>query len=233
MRVAALYDIHGNIAALDAVLREVRHEGVDAIVCGGDCVAGPFAVEVFDRLMSLEHCLFVRGNADREVVERRETHSAAMVAEMLGERRVAMIESWPLTLTLDVDDVGRVLFCHATPRSDEEILTRISPDAEFAAAFAADADAVVVGHTHMQFDRRVGDVRVVNAGSVGLPYEGRRGAFWLLLGPAVDHRRTDYDTDAAVEALRAAGRFEEFGELLREPPASDAVALHFEGLRGA
>jgi predicted phosphodiesterase len=109
---------------------------------------------------------------------------------------------WPPTLRLTIAGLGDVLFCHATPRNDTEIFTRLTPDARIAPAFAGvDAPLVICGHTHMQFDRMVGWIRVVNAGSVGMPF-GEPGAYWLLLGPDVQFRHTTYDLTAAAERIR-------------------------------
>ena len=191
MRVAALYDIHGNLAALDAVLAEVD---ADVVVVGGDFVLGPWPQETYERLRSLEGDVrFIRGNADREVVDDAPglapPELTAFVRERLSPDACEFLRSLPLT-----ESIGRVLFCHATPRNDEEIYTRISPDESWRAALAGvDADVVVCGHTHVQFDRRIGDVRLVNAGSIGMPYEGEPGAYWALLdGNEVTLRRTEY-----------------------------------------
>jgi putative phosphoesterase len=189
VRVAALYDIHGNLPALDAVLAEVD---ADVIVVGGDFVAGPSPAETLERLRSLDADVrFIRGNADREVYDEAPGMAPPEMLEYVRQRlsseQIEFLRSLPLTLSL-----GRVLFCHATPRNDEEIFTRDSPDERWAAALAGvDADVVVCGHTHVQFDRRVGDVRLVNAGSIGMPYEHEPGAYWALLdGTDVELRRT-------------------------------------------
>jgi hypothetical protein len=116
---------------------------------------------------------------------------------------------------LDVDGLGPTLFCHGSPRDDEELLTTLTPERRWRPALEGVGEAVVCGHTHAQFDRRLGRWQVVNAGAVGLPYEGRAGAYWLLLGPDVEHRRTDYDLDSAVAAMRAAGN-PDTDELLRD-----------------
>ena len=207
MRVAALSDIHGNLPALEAVLDEVEREGVDAIVVAGDSVSGPWPSEVFD-LLAAVGARMVRGNADRlEDVMRHDSHLGAWTADHLGVARLATVAEWPLTLELDVDGLGTVLVCHATPGSDEPIYTRITPEHELVALLGPVAAQVLIcGHTHMQYDRRLtSGLRVVNAGSVGLPYEGRRGAFWALLGPDVEFQHTEYDVDAEVEAMRALG----------------------------
>ncbi|OLE01481.1 MAG: hypothetical protein AUG91_01195 [Actinobacteria bacterium 13_1_20CM_4_69_9] len=191
MRIAALYDIHGNVPALDAVLADVDAE---VILVGGDFVAGPWPAETYERLRSLEGDVrFIRGNADREVVDeepgRAPPELMEFVRERLPEEAFGFLRTLPLTVS-----VGRALFCHATPRNDEEIFTRISPDERWEEALAGvDAEVVVCGHTHIQFDRRIGDIRLVNAGSVGMPYEREPGAYWALVdGTDVELRRTEY-----------------------------------------
>ena len=216
MRVAALCDIHGNLPALEAVLDEVERERVELVVVGGDTVTGPLAPEVLDRVLALgERVLVVRGNADREAVEVR--RGAAEPGESPGphdawalgrleERHLSALESLPLTVTVEVDGLGPVLFCHATPTSDTEIFLETTPDELVTRKLGGTAARTVVcGHTHMQFDRRVGEVRVVNAGSVGMPYEEAPGAYWALLGPDIELRRTAFDLDAAAEQIRATG----------------------------
>jgi putative phosphoesterase len=209
--VAALSDVHGNLPALAAVLAEVEREGVDAVVCCGD-VAGPLGDDCVERLLALgDRILLVRGNADEGV-------------------------DWPLTVEVDVDGLGRVLFCHGSPRSEHEILTRDSPEERVRAALAGtEVDVVVGGHTHVQFDRRVAGRRFVNAGSVGMPYEGVRGAFWALVGADIELRRTQYDVEAAAAALEATGfpgATDQAG-WLREPPDPDEVSAYFEAQAGA
>jgi putative phosphoesterase len=189
LRVAALYDIHGNLPALDAVLAQVD---ADVVVVGGDTVAGPVPAETLERLRSLDADVrFIRGNADREVYEERQGLAPPEVMEFvrarLSREQIDFLRSLPLTLS-----IGRVLFCHATPRDDEEILTRISPDERWREALAGvDAAVVVCGHTHVQFDRQIGEVRLVNAGSVGMPYADEPGAYWALLdGTDLELRHT-------------------------------------------
>jgi putative phosphoesterase len=196
LRVAALYDIHANLPALNAVLGELD---ADVILVGGDFVAGPWPAETLARLRGLEGDVrFIRGNADREVFDEAPGLAPPEMMEFIRPRLdaddVDFLRTLPLTETIDVDGLGRVLFCHATPRNDEEIFTRISPDERWQEALAGvDADVVVCGHTHVQFDRRIGDVRLVNAGSIGMPYEDAPGAYWALLGPDVELKRTPYE----------------------------------------
>jgi putative phosphoesterase len=200
VRVAALYDVHGNLPALEAVLAEVD---ADLILVGGDFVAGPWPSETFERLRGLgDRARFIRGNADREVVEPSQPGRVGgpppgvmeFVRERLSEEQRSFLAGLPLVESVKVEGIGRVLFCHATPRDDEELLTRISPDERWRDALGdVDADVVVCGHTHVQFDRRIGDRRLVNSGSVGMPYEHEPGAYWTLLGPDVEFRRTEYE----------------------------------------
>ena len=230
MRVAALYDIHANAPALDAVLVEVERAGVDRIVVGGDVVPGPLPVKTLARLRALgDRAVFVRGNGDRWVVdafdasgsmaeqaERSGRLWAAWTAEAIDRRDRDLLASFADRVVLDVDGLGPTLFCHGSPRDDEELLTALTPERRWRPALEGVREAVVVcGHTHAQFDRQLGPWRVVNAGAVGLPYEGRAGAYWLLLGPGVEHRSTDYDLDSAVAAMRAGGN-PDTDELLRE-----------------
>jgi len=207
VRVAALYDIHGNLPALEAVLAEVERERFDLVVVGGDVFWGPWPRETLARLAELgSRARFVRGNCDRETFARDPADAYASVnaelAERLGAETQAQVERWPLTLELAIDGVGEVCFCHATPRSDSELVTPRTPPALLADALAATEAAVVVcGHTHVQFELAVGGKRLVNAGSVGWGYEGRPGAYWLELGPAIRRRRSAYDVAAAAAAL--------------------------------
>jgi putative phosphoesterase len=237
VRVAALNDIHGNLPALEAVLAEVEEAGAEVVVCGGDVVGGPFSAEVFDRLARLPDARFLRGNGDRMLLEGVDEYGQDWNTERrrLGDARLAEVASWPLTLELEIDGLGPTLFCHAIPTADDPIFTRLTPDEDVDELLGdVSADVVVVGHTHVQFDRRLpSGVRVVNAGSVGMPYGGRRGAFWALLGPEVELRRTDYDVDAAAAAIRAVGGDgnEQLARVLLEPPDPDEASRFFESQR--
>ena len=216
MRVAALYDVHGNLPALEAVLAEVEREQPDAIVFGGDIVAGPMPRETLERVLGLgEQVHLIRGNADRIVFEfRRGTREGAVgfvdnwVGEQLSDEQAEFLESLPLTVTLSVDGLGPTCFCHATPRNDEEVFTERDPDEVVAGMLeGVEEQTVVCGHTHIQVDRQVGRWRVVNAGSVGIPFSGL-GAHWAVLGTDVELRQTDYDREGAARLFRETGWFE-------------------------
>jgi hypothetical protein len=152
----------------------------------------------------------------------------AWVAEALPDAHTARFAEWPLTVRRGIEGLGQVLFCHATPRSDNEIFTGVTPEERLLPVFeTAVADLVVCGHTHMQFDRRVGGTRVVNAGSVGMPY-GEPGAYWLLLGHGVEMRRTPYDYAAAAERIAATDYPDAAGFPVVRPPRADEMVGVFE-----
>jgi predicted phosphodiesterase len=241
MRVAVLNDVHGNLPALEAVLADVEREQPDAIVFGGDIIAGPMPRQTLERVRSLGNARLIRGNADRIALEfrRGERDDAEglsdWVAEQLSDAEATFLESLPLTITIAVDGLGPTCFCHATPRDDEEIFTERDSEEVVAEMLAGTAELTVVcGHTHMQVDRQVDRWRVVNAGSVGMPYEHEPGARWALLGPDVDFRRTEYDQEDAARRLREglAGRTEDSSviETMVRPPAREAVLDFFQQL---
>jgi putative phosphoesterase len=236
MSLAVLCDIHGNLPALDAVLAELDAETPDAVVIGGDVAAGPQPNEVLARLRALPWPVhWLRGNADRLLLDvldgrlsdEQRAHpifvADAWTVARMARADVELLHGLPRTLRL-----GDVLFCHGTPASDEERLTTATPDQRLAAVLEqAGASFVVGGHTHRQYDRTAGGRRMINAGSVGRPYEHRPGAYWLRLGPDVDLRRTDYDTRAATDAFRVLG-YPSADGMLAPPADPDALAERFE-----
>lgn len=214
MPVAAIYDIHGNLPALEAVLQEIRQAGVDRVIVGGDVVPGPMPRETLALLLDLDiPAEFIQGNGEVALLEQWAGRVPAAVPEhyrpviswtagKVSADHKKLLAGWPKTLRIEIDGLGRVLFCHATPRNETECFTRLTPDERLLPVFeGAGASVVVCGHTHMQFDRRVGDIRVVNAGSVGMPF-GKPGANWLLLGPDVQLRHTSYDLARAAQRIR-------------------------------
>jgi predicted phosphodiesterase len=245
MRVGALYDLHANLPALEAVVNEIRHAGVDRIVVGGDVLPGPMPRETMDYLLGLDvpaEFSFIQGNGDREVlaqmsgIETDWFRNAAETwrvpvrwsAQQLNAEHLRILASWPPTCRMEIPGLGAVLFCHATPRSDTEIFTRLTPDEVLLPIFSGlGVSLVVCGHTHMQFDRMIGPTRVVNAGSIGMPF-GAPGADWLLLGPGVDLRHTTYDLVQAAERVRATTypQAEEFAtrNVLQPPSAEQTLA---------
>ena len=207
MRVAALYDIHGMRDALAAVLAEVEREDVDTIVLGGDIAAGPQPRETLALLEPLtDRLLWLRGNSERWLIpgEPDAIESATWSGGQLTDEQRSFLSTLPPTQRLEIDGLGMVLFCHAVPQNDMTIITPATPETYLRQALAGvGATVVVTGHTHVQFDRRVDGIRWVNAGSVGMPYEGEVAAYWALLGPDVQFRRTRFDTERAAEAILA------------------------------
>jgi predicted phosphodiesterase len=240
MNVLALYDIHGNVDALEAVLADERATDADVFVVGGDAVPGPFAQDTLARLEAIDVPVhWIRGNGEREVAEAVDgpvpadddlaARTAAITAAEIGADAARALGELPMTLALD-----GVLYCHATPRRDDEMLTRISPDERWAEVLAdVDSPLVIAGHTHQQDDRTVGGTRFINAGSVGLPYEGDSAARWLWVSDGVPElRETAYDGAAAGERILAAGWPDErsVGAALIAPVDAIVVTRIFEGL---
>ena len=227
--------------ALEAVLADPRCQAADTVVSGGDLVAGPLPVECLERLEAEgERVRFLMGNGDREAADPSTAdpsvvESARWCAARLGAARLGRVAQWPATVELEVADVGTVVFCHATPSSDTRILTPFTPDEAVAAELdGVTANVVVCGHIHVQYDRRVGDVRLVNAGSVGMPYEGTPDAHWLLLDErGVELVSTPYDSEAAYELLEAKERpaFEWFARPLRGEVTAEEATAAFESRR--
>jgi predicted phosphodiesterase len=251
VRVAALCDVHANLPALEAVLEDVDAAQVDLIVFGGDVLPGPMPRETLSRILHLDTpSKFIYGNGELGVLAQINapdpsavtywgTTSGAILPEPLREiprwtaRQVApdytrVLASWPMTLRLDVPGLGEVLFCHGTPTSETDAFTRLTPEDVLRPVFdGLGVSTVVCGHTHMQFDRMIGTTRVVNAGSVGMPF-GRTGADWLLLGPEVELRNTSYDLIQAGERIRETGypqANELAASLLQPPPEAQMLEL--------
>jgi predicted phosphodiesterase len=238
--VAALYDIHGNLPALDAVLAELREDPPDAVVVGGDVCAGPMPVDVLRRLRELAWPVhWLRGNADRAVVmgfdgtipPELQDHPLyegdAWAATFLSREERDFIDSFPALVAVDVEALGEVLFCHATARSDEERVTVFTPSERLARILDdAVAEFLVCGHTHRQFDRTVDGRRMVNAGSIGRPYEPRPGAYWLRVGPDFRLIRTPYDVESADAAFHASGY--PAADLIFDVGDPDGRAEHYE-----
>ena len=239
MRVAALYDVEGNLPALEAVLEEVERERPDAVVVGGDIATGPMPSETLELLCGLDRAHFLRGNADRTVVEVKAggrpeglpddvVDALAWAAERLSDEQIDFLAGLPQTIAIDVDGLGQVCFCHATPRDDNELFTERTPADVVAELLAGTREATIVcGHTHMQFDRRAGRWRVINAGSVGVPWDDGPEPRWALLGPDVSLRRTHIDLEGAAERIRATG-WPGAKELLGDTRSRGAVLDLFE-----
>lgn len=240
-RVAAIYDIHGNLPALRAVLNEIEAEGIDRVIVGGDVAAGPMPVEVIATLKSLgERARFVRGNADRLMVRafdesRSGTGDPASVewaVTQLSQTDRDFLASFEEQVVVNVNGLGPVRFCHGSPRSDEEILTSLTSESRLGLILENVAEAsVVCGHTHIQFDRVFAGWRVLNAGSVGMPYEVPPGARWLRLGPGIEHRTATFDIDAAARVLETSKHPDMASWIetyLRNPTSAAEASAFFE-----
>lgn len=211
-RVAVLSDTHGVLPVLEAILAEPDVASADLIVVCGDLTAGPMPVQTLDALTALgERVVLVRGNADREAVEIVEgadnPHPEAVwAARQLRPDQVDLLRSLPHPVVLEITGFGQVLFCHGSPRDDDEVVLVDSPIAAWRSALSTVPEpvrTVVCGHTHMPFVRLVDRRIVLNPGSVGMPY-GRAGGAWAMLDHGqVSLRHTEIDLDAACARIVA------------------------------
>ncbi len=246
MRVVVLSDIHGVLPALEAVLAEPDVRSADRIVLTGDLASGPQPVETLDALRALgDRAVWVRGNADRELVALSRGEQIPVpdrispwAAAQLRPDQLDLLDSLPLASTLDLGQLGTTVFCHATPRDDEEVVlvdSRLDRWAEVFATLDEQESTVVCGHTHMPFVRLADRRLVVNPGSVGMPYGGA-GAHWALLGEdgAVTLRVTRFDIDAACARVTAESAYPDarkWADYFVRSQASDADALRTFGPR--
>jgi putative phosphoesterase len=202
-RVAALYDVHANLPALEAVLAEVPDDAT--ILLGGDHVYGPFPAETLDRLRGLgERAVWLRGNCDRELSQPGTGPASLDVLDWVRGRlsrdETEFLLNLPATVTLSVEGLGNVFCCHATPHNDTDFFTHATPEARLEPVFAqVTATTILCGHSHLQFERLVGNKRVINPGSVGMAYEDEPGAYWALLGPTVELRRSRFVAASPAE----------------------------------
>jgi predicted phosphodiesterase len=232
------------LPALTALLKELEKVNPDLVVIGGDIVSGPMPKQTLERIFSLSDTVpvrFIRGNGDREVVmafdgkplpssmSEKGRQRTQWVAEQLTQSQRDFLCELPETVTLHVDGLGDVLFCHATPRSDEEIFTPVTSQERLTAMFEGIHQKIVVcGHTHMQFKRQVSGIRIVNAGSIGMPFADEPGAYWLLLNSTgYECRRTTFDSETAAKEIKASkdpqgNEFAE-GNVINIPTAKEAA----------
>jgi predicted phosphodiesterase len=236
LRIAALADVHGNAPALEAVLADVERESPDLVVFCGDLTWGPLPEETLALVRSLD-ALFVRGNAERELLTlfdelpAEASERQRFLVERHDAAARAFVAAFREHVVVDVDGLGPTRFCHGSPRSDEELVTEATPE-ERAREFLAGVEerVVVTAHTHVSYERRVEGTLLLNPGSVGLPYEGRQGAYWAMLGPDVQHRRTEYNLNEAERRIGVGPNpFADLTiELLRSPPTRAEAIEHAE-----
>ena len=215
MRIAAIYDIHGNISALEAVLEEISTEKIDAVVVGGDVVSGPFPREALNLLQEISiPTYFILGNAESDVIRlilgqpsngmsEKADEVAAWVINQLTDDQKEFLLTWSNKLQIELSPGYSAYFCHGTPRSTEEVFTLVTPEEKVSDIFRnGDSSVYICGHTHMQFKRTINNVHIVNAGSVGMPFGGT-GADWLLInGDEIEFVHTEYNLLSAAERMR-------------------------------
>lgn len=213
MTIAAIYDIHGNFFALEAVLSEIQTKKIETVVVCGDIVWGPQPRKVMDTLMNYKNQFhFIMGNADREVAHRHDEKQGcpSFIAELnhwcadqLTEEQIEFIISLPKEVSLSIDGLGDILFVHGSPRSDEEAIRVGTPEEEIWPMIKdVKENTIVCGHTHIQFDRVIGNKRIINAGSVGLQ-SAAKGACWLLIDNDIHLKVTEYNVKEAADRIRA------------------------------
>ena len=223
------------------MLEEVEQEQPDHVVFCGDLTWGALPQETLALVRALTiPARFVSGNADRaltELADGRFEHPTDRERWMLAQHDdedLAFVAEFESTVSIDVEGLGATCLCHGSPRSDEECVTERTP-VERVREFMADREerAVVTAHVHLQYDRSVDGIRSVGPGSVGLPYGDQPGyAYWALLGPDVELRRTPYDLETAVGLMRATDdpRAEAIVELMLNPTPREEVIEEVERL---
>lgn len=243
MKIAAIYDVHGNLPALQAVLGEIKGLGIDLLIAGGDIIAGPMPNEVLAELKRFNQQVetrYIYGNGESEALRAlageeiggfspAADESARWVASTLRAEHIEFLKTWENTVTLDHPILGKTIFCHATPHNNVDVFTKASKPERISTLFATvSADLVVCGHTHMQVTHTLGHLKIINAGSVGMPF-GATGAYWLMLDDQVDLKHTAYDLNGAAEVIKASSSpsRESFaaGNVLTAPSEEDALAL--------
>ena len=243
MKIAAIYDIHGNLPALKAALKEIDKNGVDNIICGGDVVLGPMPCETLDYLLGFNiPVTFISGNCETQMLDIMQGKESLLLpvavydtmkwtARQLTKKHIEVISSWTSMYVTGKNKLGKIMFCHATPRNNTEIFTKLTQEGTLIPVFEnCGADIVICGHTHMQFDRSIGKTRVVNAGSVGMPY-GERGAYWILIDDDVKLMCTSYDFEGASSIIKATQypNADEFSENFVLRPYTEEYALEVFG----
>jgi predicted phosphodiesterase len=225
-RLAVIGDVHGNAVAFAAVLEELRRDPPELVVVNGDLSWGPEPEETFVIADSLETVLFVRGNAESELVEGTNSETGAWMVARHRPARLAQIATFVGSVAVQVEGVGRVFVCHGSPRGDQELVTQGTPEARMRGLLGGTTlDVLVTAHTHLQFERKVLGITSMNAGSVGLQYGGTPAAYWATIGPDVELRRTEYDVEEAVRRVRASGipTADRIVQTLLEPPSTEEV----------
>jgi putative phosphoesterase len=209
--LAVLYDVHGNLPALESVIADAEAAGADGWILGGDyALFGGWPAETVERLRALERARWIRGNGERWTADPGAAPdnpvvpgAVAAAREALGDATVNDLASLPFSLPHE-----GILVCHGSPLSDVDSFAPEDGDRDEELLDEADARRVLFGHTHVPFARTsAGGVELVNPGSVGMPFDGDPRAAYALLDDdgRLSHRRVEYDHLASAERVRAIG----------------------------
>ena len=207
--LALLYDIHGNLPALDAVLADAAERGADAYLVGGDvALCGPWPEATVARLRELSPATWIRGNgerwtADPDAAPEPVRGATAAARAALGDALVAELDALPQSAPIG----DRTRAWHGSPVSDVRSFLPEPAEDEAELLDGVSEARLVFGHTHLQFQRAAaaGKIELVNPGSIGMPFDGDHRAAYALLhdDDAIEHRRLPYDHAAVPAALRA------------------------------
>jgi diadenosine tetraphosphatase ApaH/serine/threonine PP2A family protein phosphatase len=214
--LAVLYDVHGNLPALEAVLADARQAGAERYLLGGDyALFGAWPADTVARLRELD-ATWIRGNGERWTARPADAPDDEVVQGAIGASRDELGEGLVGELAaLPAQHTDRdVRYCHASPPSDVRSFFPQPGDDEAELLAGVEESRLVFGHTHLQFRRRSGHggIELVNPGSVGMPFDGDSRAGYALAGPdgEIELRRVTYDHRASAAAVRL--RFPQFGE---------------------
>jgi len=229
-RIAVFSDIHGNMTAFDAVLRDLESfstsHAIDQVVVAGDVVNwGPDNIEVMERIVR-EGWAVIRGNQELYILDQDTPRSpeswanytiARWTRAQLGEQRVKQLALWPDTLCLRFRDARSVRVVHGSPRSHFEGLYRSISDEKIAEILNnTEEETIICGHTHLPMDHISGKWHIFNCGTVGMPLNGlQESSYWILEGDWSGWRgtlrRVPLDYEPPVQALQQLGFVEECG----------------------
>jgi diadenosine tetraphosphatase ApaH/serine/threonine PP2A family protein phosphatase len=206
---ALVYDVHGNLPALNAVLADAQSAGANAYVLGGDyALFGGWPAETIARLRELPNALWIRGNGERWTAHPEDAPENPIVppaieavTNALGVQLVEDLAALPATAARE-----GTLICHGSPDSDVRSFFPAPADDEDELLEGVTATRLVFGHTHLPFARAVRGIELINPGSVGMPFDGDPRAAYALVHDdgAIEHRRIAYDHEASAARVREA-----------------------------
>jgi predicted phosphodiesterase len=225
-RLAILADIHGNLPALEAAIADMQQFNVDHVVVAGDIInMGPFSVQVMERVTELgwslmrgNHELYMLDHNTPRAPEQWETFTQPpWLNAIMPARWKNVIATLPDTLQIRFPDAPPVRVVHGSPRSHWDSMSTTTPDDEMMMMLeGVEENFVIAGHTHLQMDRRVGQWRVMNPGTVGVPLDGYYDADYMIVdgnaqGWRATHRRVEYDPTPIFEEFERIGFVEACG----------------------